>query len=61
MNVLGAIREKESVLDLEFGPVGEKYALLTRYEVKVNKEEACRGSRTVELPSRETHPASPPS
>ena len=32
------IREKESMLDWEFGPVEEKYALLNRYNVDIPKE-----------------------
>jgi dynein heavy chain len=39
MTYLANIREKESTLDMVFGPVEEKYALLARYEVRVPKEE----------------------
>ena len=40
MGYLAAIREKETMLDWEFGPVEEKYALLNRYRVDIPKEEA---------------------
>ncbi len=36
---LAAIRDKETMLDWEFGPVEEKYALLNRYHVEVPKDE----------------------
>ena len=39
MKSLSEIRDMESRLDWEFGPVEEKYALLTRYDVKMPKEE----------------------
>jgi len=40
MGYLTAIRNKETMLDWEFGPVEEKYALLTRYNVDIPKEES---------------------
>ena len=40
MGYLASIREKETMLDWEFGPVEEKYALLTRYNVEVPKDES---------------------
>jgi dynein heavy chain len=40
MGYLAAIREKEAMLDWEFGPVEEKYALLNRYRVEIPKEES---------------------
>ena len=40
MGYLSDIREKETMLDWEFGPVEEKYALLTRYNVEIPKEES---------------------
>lgn len=39
MQYLAQIREKESTLDMIFGPIEEKYALLSCYEVSVPKEE----------------------
>ena len=39
MGYLAAIREKETMLDWEFGPVEEKYTMLTKYNVEVPKEE----------------------
>ena len=39
MNTLKEIREKESEIDLQFGPVEEMYSLLNKYEVRVPKEE----------------------
>ena len=39
MNTLKEIREKESEIDLQFGPVEEMYSLLSKYEVRVPKEE----------------------
>ena len=39
MFTLKEIREKESEIDLQFGPVEEMYSLLTKYEVRVNKDE----------------------
>jgi hypothetical protein len=36
---LAAIREKETMLDWEFGPILEKYSLLTKYNVDIPKEE----------------------
>eukprot|EP00327_Prymnesium_parvum_P015479 CAMPEP_0113272674 /NCGR_PEP_ID=MMETSP0008_2-20120614/23450_1 /TAXON_ID=97485 /ORGANISM="Prymnesium parvum" /LENGTH=4484 /DNA_ID=CAMNT_0000122153 /DNA_START=48 /DNA_END=13502 /DNA_ORIENTATION=+ /assembly_acc=CAM_ASM_000153 len=39
MKYLSEIREKETMLDWEFGPVEEKYALLNRYNVVMPKEE----------------------
>ena len=33
------IREKEGLIDQEFGPVEEMYSMLSRYEVRVSKEE----------------------
>ena len=40
MGILKEIRDKEATIDLEFGPVEEMYAMLSRYEVRVAKEEA---------------------
>ena len=42
MSYLTAIREKETMLDWEFGPVEEKYALLHRYNVEIPKERPTR-------------------
>ena len=39
MGYLAAIREKETMLDWEFGPIEEKYALLIKYNVDIPKEE----------------------
>ena len=39
MKYLTDIRDKEAMLDWEFGPVVEKYGMLSRYEVAVPKEE----------------------
>ena len=39
MATLKEIREKESEIDLQFGPVEEMYSLLNKYEVRVPKEE----------------------
>ena len=39
MKYLTEIREKEAMLDWEFGPVVEKYNMLSRYEVAVPKDE----------------------
>ena len=40
MRYLGEIREREAMLDWVFAPVEEKHALLTRYEVRIPKEES---------------------
>jgi dynein heavy chain len=40
MGYLSAIRDKETMLDWEFGPVEEKYALLHRYRVEIPKDES---------------------
>jgi dynein heavy chain len=37
MNTLQEVREKESEIDLQFGPVEEMYSLLSRYVVSVPK------------------------
>jgi hypothetical protein len=39
MGYLSDIREKEGLIDQEFGPVEEMYSMLSRYEVRVSKEE----------------------
>jgi dynein heavy chain len=39
MGYLAAIREKETMLDWEFGPVEEKYTMLAKYNVEVPKDE----------------------
>ena len=39
MGTLTEVRNKESEIDLQFGPVEEMYSLLQKYEVRVPKEE----------------------
>ena len=39
MNTLAEVRDKESEIDLQFGPVEEMYSLLAKYQVRVPKEE----------------------
>jgi hypothetical protein len=53
MTTLKEIREKESEIDLQFGPVEDMYALLSKYEVRVtldgadDADKASRSSSTV--------------
>ena len=42
MGYLSDIREKEGLIDQEFGPVEEMYSMLQRYEVRLSKEELDR-------------------
>ena len=42
MGTLKEIRDKESEIDLQFGPVEEMYSLLTKYEVRMPKAEIDR-------------------
>lgn len=39
MAILREIRDKEGTIDLEFSPVEEMYAMLSRYEVRISEEE----------------------